>query len=77
MAIDNAILGFPHSDRVSKRSLQEHWDRQDAREYLDVDRHSNRAKAAMAFRLAQYPMGAADYVQVRHAIKYLMGERKG
>jgi hypothetical protein len=72
MAIDNAILGFPHSDRVSKRTLAELWDRQEA---IAGVRGSFGPKHAAEWgqRLAQYRMGAADYVQLHHALKYLQG----
>jgi hypothetical protein len=71
MAIDNAILGLPHSGKLYKRSTQEFWDRQDAGDCLRYGVTTPSYSAELGRRLLQYVVTVQDNDQVYLAILYL------
>jgi hypothetical protein len=73
--IVNALLGFPHSDRVAKRSTRELWDRQDARQVLYYGCSPGPAYTAGYRLMAYLPEFGAEYWQVSFALSYLRGEQ--
>ena len=72
MTIDNAILGFPNSDRGSSYSLAECLDRRNAAQCMAY-RHGPTSSAYHGEKLTAYAMHGADYVQAWKAIDYLRG----
>ena len=61
-----------YSDTPTGRTIQEHWDRQDAKQSLAHDVLSLQSKIAIAGKLSAYAT-AVDSEQVWRAIDYLHG----